>query len=211
MAMKDNISNFASGLILVGTGLYHQGDCIKVDGKEGKVDEITFLFTIIYTYNKQKIIIPNSKITSESVVNVFTNKLRRVDYSFSVAYESDVELVKKTIISAMLSDGKVREEPAPYCAMEKMNESSIDFFSTCWCDAEDYWDVFYGVTERVFNEFKRNGISVPFNQMEVRLRTDDVHMPVIGDAIPRRIEKEREEISKPRRRRLPTSTNTPKQ
>ena len=74
-----------------------------------------------------------------------------------------------------------------------MNASSIDFASNCWCDNADYWEVYYYVIENVYNEFKRNNISIPYNQLEIRERKDEVVMPVIAQALPERVEKEREQ------------------
>lgn len=195
VALQNNIANLASGIIIVSSHLYKKGDFIVVDGKEGNVETINFLFTILYTLDKQKVIIPNSKITTESVVNVFTSPLRRVNFTFGVAYESDVELVKKTVIDVMLSNGLVKTDPAPFCALKDLSASSIDFFAYCYCDAEDYWTVYYYVMENVFNEFKRNDVSIPFGQMEVRLRKDNVKMPVIGKGIPKRVEVKKEEVA----------------
>jgi hypothetical protein len=76
--------------------------------------------------------------------------------------------------------------------LKYLKDSSIDFFANCWCDNSDYWSVYYYVIENVYNEFKRKGISVPYNQVEVRERKDKVVMPVVGKALPERIEKVRE-------------------
>ena len=75
--------------------------------------------------------------------------------------------------------------------MKVLNASSIDFFANCWCDAEDYWDVYYYVIETVYNEFKKNKISIPYTQFEVRNRTDNVVMPYKDEPLQERVEKER--------------------
>ena len=91
----------------------------------------------------------------------------------------------------MQSNGKVLLDPAPFCRLKFLNASSIDFFANCWVDAEDYWDVYYYIIENVFNEFKRNNISIPYNQLEIRDRKDNVIMPVNENPLPERVEKER--------------------
>lgn len=92
----------------------------------------------------------------------------------------------------MRSNGKVYlENKAPFCRLKVLGASSLDFAANCWVDAEDYWDVYYYVVENVYNEFKRNNISIPYNQLEVRNREDNVVMPVIKDALPERVEKVR--------------------
>ncbi len=196
MALQNNIANLANGIVIIGTKMFHKGDYISVNGVEGTIQDINFLFTTLYTVDNKKIIMPNSDIVNNAVTNAGANPKRRVDFTFSAAYESDVEAVKKIVTDTMLSNGKVYTDPAPFCRLKTMNSSSLDFFANCWCDSEDYWDVYYYVTENVYNEFKRAGVCVPFNQMEVRMREDEVSLPVIGDALPERTEKIRAEKKK---------------
>ncbi len=191
MALENNIANLANGIVIVATKMFKKGDYITVDGVEGSISDINFLFTTLITPDNKRITIPNSTIVNGSVVNAGANPKRRVEFTFSVAYETDVELVKKLVIDVMKSNGKVLLDPEPFCRLKTLGSSSIDFFSNCWCDTEDYWDVYYYVMENVYNEFKRNGISVPYNQIEVRSRTDDVTMPYNAAPLPERVEKER--------------------
>lgn len=191
MALQNNISNVANGIVIVSTNMFKKGDYIIADGVEGNIVDINFLFTTLMTTDNKKITMPNSTIVNSTVINAGANTKRRVDFTFSVAYESDIELVKKIITDVMKSNGNVYLEPAPFCRLKVLNASSLDFFCNCWCDTGDYWSVYYDVTEMVYNEFKRNNISVPFNQLEIRERKDEVVLPVIGSGIPERVEKER--------------------
>ena len=193
MALENNMANLANGIVVVSNHMFKKGDYIVVDGVEGNITDINFLFTTLLTSDNKKITIPNSTIVNNSVVNLGANEKRRVDITFSVAYESDIELVKKIVIDVMKSDGRVYLDPEPFCRLKTMNASSLDFFANCWCDNEDYWDVYYYVVEWVYNEFKRNNISVPFNQLEVRERKDHIKVPVIGSSLPKRVEKVRRE------------------
>ncbi len=192
MALEANIANLANGIVIVSTHMFKKGDYITVDGQEGSITEINFLFTTLTTTDNKRITLPNSIIVNNSVVNAGANNKRRVDFTFSVAYETDVELVKKIVTDVMKSDGRIDLDPAPFCRLKVLGSSSIDFFANCWCDRTDYWDVYYFVIENVYNEFKRNKISVPYNQLEVRNRTDKVVMPVIKAKLPARVEKVRE-------------------
>lgn len=193
MALESNISNIANGIVIASTRMFKKGDYISINGVEGNVTAISFLFTTINTVDNKKVIIPNSAIVNNSLTNFGANPIRRVDFTFSVAYESDVELVKKIITSVIESNGNVilDDTHKAFCRLKVLNASSLDFFANCWCDGSDYWDVYYYVVENVFNEFKRNNVSVPFNQVEVRQRTDEVVMPVVGEGLPERVEKER--------------------
>lgn len=189
MALQSNISNLANGIIIVSSHLFQKGDYVKIGDVEGSVDNINFMFTTLTTTDNKQVILPNNKVVADAVINYGANPTRRVDFTFSVAYESDVEKVKQIVIDCMLSCGLVKTDPAPFCKLKTLAGSSLDFFANCWCDRGDYWTVYYYVTENVFNEFKRAGISVPYNQTEVRLRTDEVVMPVIGEGLPERVEK----------------------
>ena len=191
MALQSNIANLASGIVIVVTKMFKKGDYIFVGDKEGSIVEIHFLFTTINTKDNKKVTIPNSMIVNNAVVNAGANPRRRVDFTFPVAYESDVETVKKVVTDVMASCGKVYLDPAPFCKLKEFGSSSLDFFANCWCDAPDYWDVYYYVVEHVFNEFKRHNISIPFQQIEMRERTDPGTMPYNAAPLPERVEKER--------------------
>ena len=196
LALESNIANLANGIVIVATKMFKKGDYISVNGVEGSITDINFLFTTINTTDNKRVTIPNSTIVNSSVYNAGANTTRRVEFTFSVAYETDVELVKQTVIDVMTSNGKVLLDPQPFCRLKVMGASSIDFFSHCWCDAEDYWDVYYYVVENVYNQFKKLGISVPYNQIEVRSRTDEVVMPYIDEPLPERVEKVRVQSQK---------------
>ncbi len=196
LALQENIANVANGIIIVSSKMFKKGDYIQVDGIEGSITQINFLYTTIMTTDNKRITIPNTKIVNNAVIDFDSNLTRRVNFTFSVAYESDIEKVKSLIIDCMKSNGKVLLSPEPFCRLSAMKDSSLEFTARCWCDKEDYWTVYYDTMETVFNEFKRNNISVPFNQMEIRERTDSPVLPIIGKGLPERVEKVREVSNK---------------
>ena len=192
MALQNSISNVANGIIIISNKMFKKGDYIITGGVEGQVTDINFLFTTLITADNKKITLPNSNILNGEVTNLGAYPTRRVDFMFSVAYETDVELIKKIVTDVMKSDGRVLLDPAPFCRLKFLGASSIDFAANCWCDNEDYWDVYYYVIENVYNEFKRNNVSIPYNQLEIRERKDTVTMPVIEAPLQKRTEKVRE-------------------
>ena len=195
MALQNIIANVANGMVIVSSHIFKKGDWVEVNGASGSVTNINFLFTTITSADNKRITIPNSAIIDNNVVNYGSNPTRRIDFTFSVAYETEVELVKKIVIDVMKSNGKIydNEKHTPFCRLKVLGSSSIDFFANCWVDGSDYWDVYYYVVENVYNEFKRNNISIPYTQLEVRNRTDKVVMPFNKEALPERVEKVREE------------------
>ncbi|MBQ7352047.1 MAG: mechanosensitive ion channel [Clostridia bacterium] len=198
MALQNLITNVANGIVVVTMHMFKKGDYVAVSGVEGSIEDINFLFTTLITTDNKKVTLPNSDFLNNPVTNYGAKPIRRVDFSFEVAYESDVELVKKVITEVMESNGKViiNDQKKVFCRLKTLEASSIKFAANCWVDGEDYWDVYYYVMENVFNEFKRNNISIPYNQLEIRERKDNVTMPVIKERLQSREEKVREENTK---------------
>ena len=193
MALQNNIANLANGIIIVSTKMFKKGDYITVGSVSGSITDINFFFVTLTTPDNKKVTLPNNMVVNSEVTNAGANKTRRVDWTFSVAHESDVEEVKNIILNVINSNGKVyvNEGKKPFCRLKTLATSSLDFFANCWCDSEDYWDVYYYVVENVYNEFKKNNISIPYTQFEIRSRTDKVVMPFNKDELPARVEKER--------------------
>ncbi len=192
LALQNNIANIANGIIIVSSGMFKKGDYIEVDGVEGSISQINFLYMTLMTPDNKRITLPNSKILNDIVTNYDSNNTRRVNFEFEVAYENDVEKVKATVIECMQSHGLVRLDPAPFCRLKTLGDSNLVFVGRCWCDREDYWTVYYDITETVFNEFKRRGIAIAYDQIEVRQRTDNPEDPVNGTGLPKRVEKKRQ-------------------
>ena len=193
LALQDSLSNLANGIVVITTKPFHEGDFVKIGGVEGKVKNIRILTTALITVDGKLVVMPNSEVVTSEIINYNILGRRRVDFTFSVAYESDIKLVRDIIMNVINSNGKVLMDPAPFIGLKTLGASSIDFFANCWVDAEDYGEVLYYVTENVFNEFKKHNISIPYNQLEVRLRDDEVVMPYDSASLPERVEKIREE------------------
>ncbi len=191
LALQNNIANIANGIIIVSSGMFKKGDYIAVDGVEGSVSQINFLYITLITPDNKRITIPNNKILNDIVTNYDSNNTRRVNLEFEVGYDNDVEKVKQTVLECMKSNGLVRLDPEPFCRLKSMGDNNLLFVARCWCDREDYWTVYFDITETVFNEFKRRGISIDYNQVEIRQRTDSPVSPVVGEGLPPRVEKKR--------------------
>ena len=192
-ALQDSLSNLANGIIIISSKPFHEGDYVQINGVEGTVKNIRMLTTALVTPDNKLIVLPNSNIVTNEIVNYNVLGRRRVDLTFSVAYESDLKQVCGIISEVIRSDGRTLEDPAPTVRLANMGASAIEISARCWCDAEDYWDIYYYILDKVFNEFKKNGISVPFQQMEVRMREDAPAKFFDVSPLPARVEKVRPE------------------
>ncbi|MEJ5169081.1 MAG: mechanosensitive ion channel domain-containing protein, partial [Arcobacteraceae bacterium] len=139
----------------------------------GQVEEISIFHTIMKTTDNKVIIIPNSKITSDNIVNFTGEDTRRCDFVFGVSYSDDIKLVKETLKEIIAQDSRVIQEPAPLVAVSNLNNSSVDFTVRAWVKTDDYWNFRFDTIEKVKLTFDEKGISIPFPQMDVYYRQKD--------------------------------------
>lgn len=189
LAIQDTLSNLFNGLILVSTKPFKTGEYVQIGDEEGTVLSINTMTTTLLTVDNKEIIIPNSTVAKEEIINYDRTGTRRLDLRFDVAYSSDIKKVKEIILNVAKSDGRVYLDKSLSVNIDKFNDSAITFVLKCWCDSEDYYDLKYLFQEEIFNEFKKNDVSIPFNQLEVRLLNDEIKMPIDNTPLPQRVEK----------------------
>ena len=171
LALKDRLSDVASGIVILFTKPFVTGDFIEFGSHQGFVQKIDIMHTNILTYDGTNVIVPNSVISSAEVNNYTAQPIVRVMVNVPIPYGADVKEVKE-ILSGVLKDTKLTVEDEahqPVVRLEKFGESSLDFTVRCYCEFKDYWTVFYDVTERVKEALDRNDITIPFNQLDVHM------------------------------------------
>ncbi len=169
LALQDSLSNVAGGFILLLTKPFKIGDYIIVNGVEGTVSQIAILHTRLDSASNQGIIIPNSQAATATVINNTANNTRRVDLTFSIAYEDDYEKACEVIMDVLSANEKVLADPAPTVRMMEHGASAIVIATRPWCRTEDYWDVYFSTMEQVRKAFIEHNISIPFDQLDVHV------------------------------------------
>lgn len=187
LALKDSLSNVAYGMILVSTKPFKQGDYIKVGDVEGTVRSIEIMATEIITIDNKLITIPNHIVYSSAIINYSALKKRRMDMYFSVAYNSDIEKVRKIMLSVCHSNGYILTDPEPQVHIHKFDGSNITLFMHCWSVGK-YWDIYYYLMDNIYNEFARNGIVVNADCVRVSMRDGEEEMRFIKKPLPKRVE-----------------------
>ena len=167
MALSGNLQNLAGGIILLFLKPFKIGDFIEVQGVSGIVKAIQIFHTILTTTDNKELFIPNGALSSGNITNYTKNDLRRVDFTISVEYGTDIEKVKQVTLSLLQEDKRIMQEPAPFIAVKELAASSVDFVLRVWTKASDYWDVFFNTNERIYTEFNKQGIGFPFPQIQV--------------------------------------------
>lgn len=169
LALKDSLSNVASGVIIVVNRMFSVGDYLKLDSVEGRVCKIEIFFTTLLTDDNKEILIPNSKITSSSIINYSSKDKRRIDLIYTVDYNSNIDKVKDTLMSVINSNSKFLTEPNPVVEIKEYNDSGIDIVIKVWCETKDYGDLCSYIQNNVKIAFDENKIQTPVDRVDVNL------------------------------------------
>lgn len=167
MALSGNMQNLAGGIILLFLKPFKVGDFIEGQGVSGTVKAIQIFHTILTTPDNKVLFVPNGPLSSGNVVNYSRNELRRVDFTVSVEYGTDIDKVKSVTLELLKSDSRIMQDPAPFIAVKELADSSVDFTLRIWVNVAEYWNVFFDTNERIYTEFNKQGIGFPFPQIQV--------------------------------------------
>ena len=189
LSLQNSLSNLANGVVIIGTQPFEVGDYVSVDGTEGTVTSIRMLTTTIRTSDNKMITIPNSTIVNNPIINYNKLKTRRSALDFSVAYETDIRLVKQIIYDVIASDGRTLTDPAPNIVVKELGDDYITLTAYFWEDGEDYYSVNNYVREMVINEFKKNGIPRNHKHYSIKLQDTAEEIKYEDTPLPPREEK----------------------
>lgn len=169
LALQGSLANFAAGVLMIIFRPFKVGDYIEGGGMAGTVEEISIFTTHLKSPDNRSIIVPNAKITSDSIVNYSTKEIRRVDLIASVGYSDDIDKVKSVLWDIINSDERVLKDPAPTIALFELADSSVNFVVRPWVKSGDYWNFYFEIYEKIKKRFDAEGISIPFPQQDVHL------------------------------------------
>lgn len=172
MALSGTLQNFAGGVMILIFKPFKVGDVIQAQGYTGSVAEIQIFNTILKTPDNKTIIIPNGGLSTGSMVNFSTEARRRVDWTIGIGYGDDVDKAKSVIQGMIDADSRILKDPAPFIAVSELADSSVNFTVRAWVEAGDYWGVFFDMNENVYKTFDKEGLNIPFPQMDVHVHKD---------------------------------------
>jgi len=169
LALKDSLSNFAAGVMLVMFKPFKAGDFIEAAGNSGVVEQLRIFSTVMRTGDNREITVPNSQIFGGTIVNFSARDTRRIDMTFGIGYEDNIKQAKILIEEAMLEDGRILKDPKPVILLMELADSSVNFAVRPWVNSGDYWVVRSDLMENVKDKFDANGISIPYPQQDLHL------------------------------------------
>lgn len=168
LALKDSMANIASGVLIIINKPFKVGDYLSTEGLEGNVHKIEMMYTTLMSFDGKEIILPNSRVTSNNVINYNVEGHRRLDLPFSISYDDSIVEAKDAIMEILNSDKRILLEPElPLVGVDSHGESGINLIVKLWCRPEDYWSLRYDIPEKVKYAFDKHGITIPYNRLEV--------------------------------------------
>lgn len=172
LALKDSFSNIANGILIIANKPFRRGDYVSINGVEGKVHSIKLLTVELITFGNLKIVMPNSTVLNGNITNYSALAIRRCDMKFSVAYGSDMDKVEQVLREVASNHPKVLKSMKINVYMDSHDNSAIVFAVKVWANNSDYYDILHTMPKLVYNAFEQNGITIPFNQLDVHISND---------------------------------------
>jgi small conductance mechanosensitive channel len=169
LALQGSLSNFAAGFLLIIFRPFKVGDYIEGGGVTGVVEAIQIFTTQLKTPDNKTVIVPNARMTDDNIVNWTVKGTRRVDMVMGIGYEDDIDKARSLMAEIIAADSRILKDPAPQIAVSELADSSVNFVVRPWTRVEDYWSVYFDLTEKIKKAFDANGVSIPFPQRDVHL------------------------------------------
>jgi small conductance mechanosensitive channel len=167
LALQGGLSNFAAGILIIFFRPFKVGDLIEAADAVGTVRSIELFTTTLITLDNKTVIIPNSQLTSDKIVNFTETRDLRMDLVFGAGYGDNIDLVKEACLSVLKNDKRVLASPAPFVGVIEHGDSSINYAVRPWVKATDYWDVYFDIHENIKKAFDEKGVNIPYPHREV--------------------------------------------
>jgi small conductance mechanosensitive channel len=168
-AFQETLGNLAAGFMIAITKPFRVGDYVDIAGKSGSINDVGASITTMTTVDNKRVIIPNSKIWGEPIVNYTALNKRMIDMRVGIGYSDNIGKAIKTTMNVLKANKKVLDDPAPTVAVANLGDSSVDLLVRPWVNTSDYWKSKWEITQQIKEAFDKENISIPFPQRDVHL------------------------------------------
>ncbi|RMH16930.1 MAG: mechanosensitive ion channel family protein [Acidobacteria bacterium] len=169
LALQRSLGNFAAGVLIILRRPFDVGDFIEAAGIAGTVEGINVFTTELRSSDNKRIVVPNSKLLEDSIVNYNAKDTRRIDLTIGIGYDDDLKKAKDLLRAILDGDERVLRDPPPTIDVAELAESSVNLAVRSWVETSDYWRVRCDLLEAIKLSFDREGISLPYPQQDVHL------------------------------------------
>jgi len=168
-ALQDTLGNLAAGFMIAITKPFKKGDYVEIAGDAGSINNVGISITTMTTVDNKKIIIPNSKVYGNPMINYTANSTRMIDMRVGIGYGDNMGKAMNVAMDVITKHKKVLKDPAPNVAIANLGDSSVDILVRPWVKTSDYWSAKWEITQQIKEAFDKNNISIPFPQRDVHL------------------------------------------
>ncbi len=173
LALQGSLANFAGGVIIIVMRPYKIGDFIDCNGQSGTVEDIKLFYTYLRTGDNKVVVIPNGVAGNSVVTNYNVKDTRRNDLSFAISYDCDFEKAKSLIKDCMDKNELILQDPAPFINIKEHGDNAIVILARYFTKSDDFWAAHWYMLEAVKKTFDDNGITIPYPQIDVHIKSDD--------------------------------------
>ena len=172
-AFQDTLGNLASGLMIMINRPFDEGDYVMVGGVGGTVQTVSIVATKVTTPDNQVIVIPNKNVWGNMITNVTASDTRRVDLVFGISYDDSIDVAHEVIAKVVAAHPLILKDPEPTIRVNELGANSINFICRPWARTEDYWTVYWDLTHHMKEAFSQAGLSIPYPQQDIHIRTSN--------------------------------------
>lgn len=169
LALQGSLGHFASGILILIFKPYKVGDLVTVGGTTGFVQEIQMFNTVLATPDNKRVIVPNGVVTGGIITNISGQGTIRVDMTFGIGYNDDIDKARQIIKQVAASCPQILHEKPVDILVSELADSSVNFAVRPWANSAHYWDVYFYMHEHIKKEFDKQGVSIPFPQMDIHM------------------------------------------
>ena len=169
LALKDSLSNIASGVMLVTLKPFRVGDIVNIAGESGKVEDVSIFQTRIRGADNQVIVLPNSLITTDSIINLTPDTMRRIELIIGIGYNDDIDTARAAAMDVLSSDDRILPDPPADVLVYALADNSVNLGIRCHVANSDHFSTKCDLTERIKKAFDSAGISMPYPQRDVHM------------------------------------------
>jgi small-conductance mechanosensitive channel len=187
LALKDSLSNIASGVMLIVLRPFRVGDHVIAAGQEGTVLEVRIFQTRLRAFDQRVIILPNSEVTTAPIINYSSLPTRRMEIAVGVGYDDDLQRAQEILLRIAHENPMVMDDPAPFVQVTELGESSVNLKLFATCKNDDFGDAKSALTQAVRNELIGNGLSIPYPQRDLNVYHHNADGKPLGEVITRSV------------------------
>ena len=173
LALQNTLSNVAGGIMLLVSKPFVPGDFVELDGVSGTVAQSGLSYSKFITVDNKEIYIPNSQVSSTTIINYTASGKRRAEITFSASYDAPTQTVKAALQEVVDSIPQILRDPAPEIRLSAYGDSSIQYLVRAWAATSDYWEMYYTLLERTRDAFQRRGIEMTYPHLNVHVVPPD--------------------------------------